>query len=343
MAAPPKKPLRGRPGAKKPGPQQPIRPPPRPRDPHATKLIDKDEWGYNFAQAIWKLDPGAERMKRAPEDRERERVNAFLKRVYALDAKQLTAGFSGESLSWGMFREDKKTPRLLLAEHLRAACLKARGSMLGIFQTHFLAHKFNFLQTLRLKSPAQGFPLELEVKNAVMLEGYEVGYALQIDRVFYPVFSLPKATRFVEPLVVADAYRLLDGRGESMVRTPKKNVLLSIESDPHSDPKAPFEWKIMFGGEGYTLKEPIGRQPQFTMTDASGAVVASLESNLAIDARAIDVTLRVEVASEPKAWIGLASVYLDAYTQRAQGILGRARDAAEAKEKALAAEAIERK
>jgi hypothetical protein len=339
-------------------PKQPPRPPaarPRPlkapRDPHRTKLLDKDAWGYNFAQPIWKLDAGAERMKRAPEDRERERVLTMLRREYELDPKQLSAGLDGEVIPWGLFREDARTDKVrnekaslrrAFAEAVRAACLKSRGGVLGVAQTHFLAHKLGLMQTIRCKADAQAFPLTLELQNVVMLEKYEASYVLHIDRVFYPVFALPKASRFAEPAVLADAYRLLDGRGESVVRSPKKEPLVVVSGDPHKDPTARFRWQVVAGDHALTLEEPIGRAPTFTAKDASGAVLLSCDNSLATEARGLDVTLRVDFAADIKPWLGFLAVYLDAFTQRTQGILGRAREVADQKAKAEA-EAVEHK
>ena len=87
-----------------------------------------------------------------------------------------------------------------------------------------------------------------------------------------------------------------------------------------------------------TLEEPLGRTPGFTAKDASGAVLLSCESALGPDARAFDVTFRMDFITDLKPWLGFAAVYLDAFTQRTQGILGRARAAAEEKEKAEAEE-----
>ncbi|MCC6808472.1 MAG: hypothetical protein IT381_13690 [Deltaproteobacteria bacterium] len=328
--APPKRPQR--PGQRQGGP--PVRAPRPPRDPHRTKLIDKDAWGYNFAQPIWKLDASSERMKRAPEDRERERVLLMLAREFELGPDDLHNGLSAEMITWGLFRNEKISPRKTFAEALRTACLKARGGRLGIFQTHFLAHKLALMQTVRVKSPAFGFPLELDVQNVVMLEKYEVGYVVHLDRVFYPVFALPKISRFVEPALLADAYRLLDGRGESVVRSPKKEPLFTITGDPHHDPEKPFEWSVVQKDRALTLKEPFGRTPAATLTDASGKIVASIDSQHGPDAHVIDVTLRVDLPGDLKPWIGFLAVYLDAFVQRSLGILGRAREAVAAKEKA---------
>lgn len=320
-------------------PQAPTAPPARiprpPRDPHKTKLIDKDPWGYNFAQPIWKLDPGAERMKRAPEDRERERIGAVLTREYELDPKQLGGGFDGEAVPWGLFREEKKkSPRRLLAEATREACLKSRGGVLGIFQTHFLAHKLGLMHTVRAKADSVAFPLAITFENTVMLDKYEGEYVLHLDRVFYPIFPSPKPTRFAEPLVLADAYRWLDHKGESVVRSPKKEPLIMITGDPHADPRSTFEWRLAVGDHVLTLEEPLVRTPGFTLKNERGDVLVSVESALKPDARSFDLTMRIDFVTDIKAWLGFLSVYMDAFTQRAQGILGRAREAAEAKDKA---------
>lgn len=277
-------------------------------------------------------------MKRAPEDRERERVCALLAREYELDPKTLTGGFDGEVIPWGLFRNEKVSPRRTFAEAVRAACLKSRGGKLGIFQVHFLAHKLGLLQTFRCQADAIAFPLSLSFENVVMLEKYEADYVLQIDRVFYPVFALPKLSRFAEPIVVADAYRLLDDRGESVVRTPKKEPLVSIEGPTHADPKARFAWKLVAKDLLLTLEEPLGRTPGFTAKDERGDVLLSAESSLGADALRFDVTFRVDFKTDLKPWLGFAAVYLDAYTQRARGILGRAQRAADEKAKADAEE-----
>lgn len=320
-------------------PPPPKRPPMRSRGltpeqkARAGIFAGKDAWGYRFAQPIMRLEN--EMMKRAPEDKERERINAVLLRDFELDPKKLNEGFDGEEIPWGMLRAELKSRRRTFAEAVRESCKKSRGGMIGIQQTHFLAHEHRLMHTFRARADRMAFPLELAVEASVLKSTWTAQYVLHLDRVFYPFMSLPQKSRFDTPVVVADAYRLLDGRGESVIRTHDRKVLMGIEASPVPGPEAAFDWRMAIDGSVYSLQEPRAiRVPSFTVKDESGKLVGEGEYHPDAGSAKVDMTFRFDVAGDTLPWLALTAVYLDAFTQRVRGILGRAERANTEREEA---------
>ncbi len=307
----------------------------------AAVFSGKDAWGYRFAQPIWRLELGlGETMKRAPEDKERERLLAVLGRELELTPARIEHGLTGEELPWGLLREDKKTRRRRFAEAVREASKKTAGGRLGIQQAHYLAHQEGLMRTFRARADRAAFPLELSIEEVVLKSTWSAGYVLHLDRVFYPVHKLPQVDRFAQPLIVADGYRLLDGRGESVVRTHDRKLKASIEASSISSPAAAFDWRITLGERCFTLREPRTiRSPAFRLEDAMGAEVGGCDSALDPASTKLDVTFRFDVSDDGAPWLALAIIYLDAFTQRARGVLGRAEAAAIERAEAEAAEA----
>jgi hypothetical protein len=331
MPPPPKRPTKKRPGSAQLAARRQLQRSPEEREKEAV-FANKDAWGYRFAQPIWRLDLGvSETMKRAPEDKERERLGRMLDRLFGLPLARITAGMDGEELPWGVMKDDhKKTSRRVFAESVRLMSHKAAGGVLGSRQTYYLAHAAKLMHTFRIKARAMAFPLELEIEESVLKSQWLAEYALQVHRAFYPIFKAPKKSRFELPLVVTSAYRVLDGRGESAVRTNDRKAVLAVEAVPVISPNDPFKWKITAGPAFYTLKEPAStRSPAFILEDTSGQVVGECTSSKDPDSHSIDATFRFDIDSEQTPWLGLSVLYLDAFTQRARGVLGRAAEHAD--------------
>lgn len=303
------------------------------RDPLKNKaLYDKDPWGYQFAQPLWRLE--GETMKRAPEDHERERVCAMLSRELQLDPKTLKAGLTGEALHWTPLLKDKDPRRRQFAEWVRELCSKSRGGKLGVWATHQLAHEAGLLSTVHITAQRAGFPLKLTLEEPVSKRRFAPQYALHLDRVFYPIFALPKKSRFNDPIGLVDAYRLLDAGYESVVRRTSGELLLAISGKANAesaDPKqARFEWNVSGADQAFTLTEATARVPGFELRDSSGALVGSLVNEAqGSPPVAIAATLRIDEPGPALPWLGLAVAYFDAWVQRQRGVLGRSAQQAE--------------